>query len=71
MKKGREEDARKSLTLLHKDDVDFSVESEIAFLKATITEQEELNKSSTWADCFRGTNLVCLSIPLLSYQISY
>ncbi|KAH0613671.1 uncharacterized protein H6S33_005557 [Morchella sextelata] len=57
MKKGREEDARKSLTLLHKDDVDFSVESEIAFLKATITEQEELNKSSTWADCFRGTNL--------------
>ncbi|KAH8152048.1 uncharacterized protein LAJ45_04042 [Morchella importuna] len=57
MKKGREEEARKSLNLLHKDDVDFSVESEIAFLKATITEQEELNKSSTWADCFRGTNL--------------
>lgn len=58
MKKGREEDARKSLELLHKDDVDFSIDSEIIFLKATINEQEEINKSSTWADCFRGTNRV-------------
>lgn len=58
MKKGREEEARKSLYILHKDDEGFSIDSEIVFLKATINEQEELNKSSTWADCFRGTNRV-------------
>lgn len=62
MKKGREADARKSLHILHKDDADFSIDNEIVFLKATINEQEEINKSSTWADCFRGTNRVC---PLL------
>lgn len=60
MKKGREADARQSLQILHKDDVEFSIDSEIIFLKATINEQEEINKSSTWADCFRGTNRVFL-----------
>lgn len=59
MKKGREADARQSLHILHKDDADFSIDSEIIFLKATINEQEEINKSSTWVDCFRGTNRVC------------
>lgn len=65
MKKGREEDARQSLRVLHRDDDDFCIDGEIIFLKATISEQEELNKSSTWADCFRGTNRVCTSPPTI------
>ncbi|RPA99055.1 sugar transporter [Choiromyces venosus 120613-1] len=56
MKRGREEEARKSLEIIHRGDVGFSVESEVLFLRATISEQEEINKASSWADCFKTTN---------------
>ncbi|KAG0641406.1 general substrate transporter [Tuber brumale] len=58
MKKGREEDARKSLEVIHRGNTGFSVESEVLFLKETISEQEEINMASSWADCFKTTNRI-------------
>jgi len=64
LKKGRVEEARRSLTIIHKDDVGFSVEDEMLFLQAAIREQLEVNDVSSWADCFKGTNRVYNKSPL-------
>jgi MFS family permease len=56
VRKGRIEDARKSLQQLHGPDVD--INPRLAMLIKTVDEDAELSGSARWRQCFQGTNLI-------------
>ncbi|RDW93464.1 uncharacterized protein DSM5745_00786 [Aspergillus mulundensis] len=63
VRKGRREDALRSLRRLYGPNVD--VEAEAASIECTVVfERESSEHSATWAQCFRGTDLLRTSISL-------
>jgi sugar porter (SP) family MFS transporter len=60
VRKGRIEDARRSLERLHGKDTD--VGPRLAMIVRTVEEDMELTKSARWAQCFQGTNLIRTTI---------
>ncbi|KAK9428610.1 general substrate transporter [Lipomyces doorenjongii] len=58
VKKGKIENAKRALLVLHRGEEPFDVDSEIKLLMHSVHHQEELNLAGgTYLDCFRGTNL--------------
>lgn len=55
IRKGRLEDAKKSLLMLYGPKVD--LDNKVSAMQITI-DQELLEKKGNWIDCFRGTNLI-------------
>jgi len=69
VRRGRIEDARKSLQRLHGASAD--VGPRLAMIVRTVDEDMELSKSAKWIQCFQGTNLVRTTISVGAFACQH
>jgi sugar porter (SP) family MFS transporter len=69
VRRGRIEDARKTLERLHGTQVD--VTPKLAMIIRTVEEDAELSKAGRWIQCFRGTNLIRTTISVGAFACQH